>query len=364
MSNQNSFKALGLSCLLLVLAGCTNTQVGSITISPAAPALASGQTVQLTATGNIGHGAHPTGSQNVTDQATWASSTPSVATVSSTGLVTGVGSGTTTITATMAGPVIGSVTLTVTGGASSAEALVSIAVLPASITDDDLNGTGQFLAYGTFSTPPTVMDITNGYTRNGVFTPVTWISGAQTIFPIDSAGAPGETGGLVTADGSGTADIYAVAANQDGTLVLSPSSTFNCPYAAYQPANGTTPAVQGTCNPETEAPGLLVTLTVFNAGLNTTNWLITAPSATGTPDVIHCGGSTEVAAPGGSVCTATYPVRTVITLTAPAEPGVSFGGWSSNCTSTTVTAAGPNTCTVTLGAADSPSNQSVGAIFN
>jgi hypothetical protein len=123
----------------------------------------------------------------------------------------------------------------------------------------------------------------------------------------------------------------------------------------------------GSCNQYTIAPGLLVTLTVYNEGLNTTGWLITAPSATGTQDVIHCGpGSTS----GGSVCSATYPVGTTVTLTAPAETGVSFGGWSWNCEEQgTISAAGPNSCTVYLGATDPvttlpSSNVSVGAIFN
>jgi hypothetical protein len=123
----------------------------------------------------------------------------------------------------------------------------------------------------------------------------------------------------------------------------------------------------GTCNEYTIAPGLLVTLTVYNAGLNTTNWLVTAPSATNTPDVIHCGPGS---ASGGSVCMATYPVGTTIILTAPAQAGVAFGGWSWNCEDTApVTADGPNSCTVYLGAIDSVtdnpvSNVSVGAVFN
>ncbi len=72
------------------------------------------------------------------------------------------------------------------------------------------------------------------------------------------------------------------------------------------------------------------TLTVYNEGLNTTNWLVTAPSATGTPDVIHCGPGSNGAGFGGSVCVATYPVGTTVTLTAPAGSGA-FGGWSYNC---------------------------------
>jgi hypothetical protein len=102
--------------------------------------------------------------------------------------------------------------------------------------------------------------------------------------------------------------------------------------------------------------------------------LITGPSATGTLNVIHCGPGWDADGnTGGSVCTATYPVGTTVTLTAPAQTGVAFGGWSYNCTGTApVTAAGPNSCTITLTgtpatvAGDNPGsvNATVGAIFN
>jgi hypothetical protein len=55
-----------------------------------------------------------------------------------------------------------------------------------------------------------------------------------------------------------------------------------------------------------------------------------------------------------------YPAGTVVTLTAPAESGVNFGGWSYNCIPTgAISAAGPNSCQVTLNGDDT-----VGAIFN
>jgi hypothetical protein len=199
--------------------------------------------------------------------------------------------------------------------------------------------------------------------------PVNWISATPSVFPVNSSGAAGATAGLVTAEGSGNAVIYATATNPDGTLVYSPTVAFNCPLVLPTYNTATPPVMTdaGSCNQYTIAPGLLVTLTVYNEGLNTTGWLITAPSATGTQDVIHCGpGSTS----GGSVCSATYPVGTTVTLTAPAETGVSFGGWSWNCEEQgTISAAGPNSCTVYLGATDPvttlpSSNVSVGAIFN
>jgi hypothetical protein len=103
-------------------------------------------------------------------------------------------------------------------------------------------------------------------------------------------------------------------------------------------------------------------VTVYNQGLNTTEWQVTAPSATGTPDVIHCGpGWAAAGGTGGSVCVATYPIGTTVILTAPAGAG-SFGGWSSNCTPSPnpPNAAGPNTCTIV----PTTTNESVGAIFN
>jgi len=374
MRDRSLFGALVLTVVTLIVGGCTGPQgLDSIKISPASQSLTVGQTAQYTAVGTYGNAKHLS-SKALTSGVNWTSNTTSVATIDSNGVVSAVGAGTTTITATAQaynGPTTASATLTVTapaGGPVSGQDLLSIVVLPGSITTLNLLGTGQFLAYGTFSTPPLVQDITNGINHNGYVAPVKWISDAPFIFPVSSYGAPGTTGatgGLATAVGSGNANIYAVAANPDGTLVYSPSVTFNCPYAPYDPGDPTaTPPVQptlGSCNDHTIASGLLVTLTVFNAGLNTSNWLLTAPSATGTPNVINCGPAVTPT----SVCTATYPLGTTVTITAPAEPGVQFGGWSYNCTPILpVTAAGPNACRVTLGNNVNTSNDTVGAIFN
>src|SRR5580658_3643580 len=65
MFNRYRLGALGLVSLFFSITGCVNTQVGSISITPATPSVATGQTVQLTATGTVGHGSHPASSQNV-----------------------------------------------------------------------------------------------------------------------------------------------------------------------------------------------------------------------------------------------------------------------------------------------------------
>src|SRR5439155_778674 len=69
--------------------------VTSVAISPATASLRVGQTVQLTATPRDSAGTALTGRP-----VTWASSTPSVATVNGSGLVTGVTPGSATMTAT------------------------------------------------------------------------------------------------------------------------------------------------------------------------------------------------------------------------------------------------------------------------
>jgi uncharacterized protein YjdB len=549
MFGRDCFKVLGLVCLLLPFTGCTNTQVGTIQVSPATDSLTVGQTVQFSATGIIAHGSHPSSSQDVTNEVTWTSNTPAVATITSTGKATAVGAGTATISATMAGStgatatitvtgsggttgggtlvslaiipgtqsvaapaqttqfiaigttssgateditsqvtwsssskqiatitvgglataqsqgtatitaiatvsgsavVTGTATFTVTGGTTEAitgltitpssqsvsasgqtaqfiaigtegstglqkdvtsspgiqwsssvptiakvdastglvtgvsagnstitaiwtnsdgtvasstatvtatataapEPLLSLQIIPSSITVGNLQGTGNFIAIGTFSTSPSVRDLTNS---------VTWLSSAPNIFPVDSdAGVvnPGAPGGIVTAYGTGTAVIIAEATDATTGSIQTATATFNCPLIIP------TSTTAGSCYPGSEASDLLSTVTVYNEGLNTTNWLVTAPSATGTPNVIHCGpgSSTSTGNSTGSVCVATYPIGTAVVLTAPEQSGVTFGGWSSNCTPkpNPPVATGKNTCTLI----PTTYNETVGAIFN
>src|SRR6185312_13878603 len=118
----------------------TATTLQSIAVTPANPSITKGATQQFTATGTFSDNS----TQNLTSQVTWTSATPAVATISSTGLATGVAIGTSSISAALSG-VTGSTVLTVT-----AATLQSIAVTPAnpSITK---GATQQFTATGTFS---------------------------------------------------------------------------------------------------------------------------------------------------------------------------------------------------------------------
>lgn len=369
MFDRSCSKALILTVLMLPIAGCGTSLVDSIAVTPSSQSAGVGQTAQFTATGTYSHGSHPSSTQNLTNTATWTSSAPAVATVNAQGVATADSAGTTTISASVNGfngVVSGSATLTVTGTGTSTgqggNVLVSLTIIPSSITVDNLQDTGQFLAVGTFSQAPYVQDLTNS-------TSLTWISSEPDVFPVDNSNGTntGTTGGIVTAYGSGSANIiaeatYCTTPNDPSTCTIqTASATFSCPLVEPPPP-GSPSQTPGTCYPGSQAPALNATITIYNEGLNATNWLVTAPSATGTPDVIHCGpGWTGT---GGSVCSAAYPIGNTVVLTAPAGAG-NFGGWSSSCSSVSPnpsTAAGPNTCTVVL--SDSNTNVTIGAIFN
>lgn len=342
--------------------GGTTEEFTAVTIIPTSQAVsASGQTGQFIALATSGTSGLE---EDVTNspQLTWLSSIPSVATVSTglasgNGLATGVSQGTSTITAELKNPDgslvsnFSTVQVTLT---PAPEPLLSLQIIPSSITVGNLLDNGQFLAIGTYSTPPTTRDLTNS---------VQWLTSAPSVFPVNTNGTGSPSGGanagIVTAYGNGSATIIAEATGPTtgnppvpGTIQTA-TATFSCPLVLP------TPTTAGSCFPGSEASSLLSTLTIYNEGLNTTNWLVTASSATGTPNVLHCGPGSTGAGLGGSVCVATYPVGSTITLTAPAGAGA-FGGWSYNCVPTSaVTAAGPNSCQVTLTFDDT-----VGAIFN
>jgi hypothetical protein len=392
MFNRFCFGALLIACLAVPFTGCNITAgLDSIQVTPATNPLVVGNTVQLTATGTYGNKAHLT--TGPVAGVTWTSANTSVAIVGpctsgATGCPTGglvagevlaEGNGPTTITATAQGfngQVSSTVSVTVTGGTGtgpvSSEGLVSLTIIPSSITVGGLQDTGNFIAIGTYTTAPQVRDVTNS---------AVWLSSFPNVFPVNSntGGNAGATAGIVTAYGAGTNDtIIAEIVDPVTKSIQYATASFSCPYVAPCPCskaegceveitacpNG---PVAGSCFPTSQGTSLLSTVTIYNEGLNNTNWVVTAPSATGTPNVIHCGPGWSGA--GGSVCVGTYPFNTPITLTAtqPAGSTGTFGGWSLNClppygliNPNPSTAAGPNTCTLV----PTTSSETVGVIFN
>ena len=376
------------SASFTVLAGATQ-QYTSVTILPSSQTITSGGTGKFIALATSG----TTGLiEDVTSNPalTWSTSIPAIATISSSGVALGQSAGTTSVTALLntGGSNVVSATADVTvSSGTPPEDILSLTIIPSTISVDNFYLTGQFLAIATYSSAPYVQDVTNSAST-------TWISTEPELFPIDtnSGGNSGASAGLVTAYASGGAVIVAETTNSDKTIQTA-TATFNCPEVLPEPG-----VTNPSCYPnEPPAATLLATLTVYNEGLNTKNWLVTAPSATGTPDVIHCGPAWVPTAqqPGtGSVCTATYPMN----ITTPAgTPGIvltatggAFGGWSYNCIPSDAngkyltgtnpyTAAGPNYCVLPFEASYTYTdpitqqlitvtvdgiNQTVGAIFN
>src|SRR5947208_5526910 len=173
--------------------------VASVRVSPASASLPVGQTLQLTATPQ-----DSAGNALTARPVTWTSSNPSVATVSTSGRVTGGTAGSATITATSEGKT-GSATVTVT-----LAPVASVAVSPATTTVP---------AKGTVQLSVTLKDA-NGSTLTG--RTVAWTSSAPTIATVSSSG-------LVTdvAD-AGTVTITATSEGKSGTsavTVQAPSPT-------------------------------------------------------------------------------------------------------------------------------------------
>jgi hypothetical protein len=335
-----------------VLGGSTETYT-ALTIYPTSQAAtAPAQNSQFFVLGTQGS----TGLQfDVTSLVQWCSSNATVASIDSLvagsatcknvvgpspGQATALGSGNTTFTAIYTNPdnskLTASAGYTVTIGAAQ-EPLISINVIPNALQVYDKGQTAQFLAFGTYSTTPTVRDLTNQ---------VSWYTSSPELATVDTTGVTGETGGLATSMGyTGTAFIYAQMSNPDGTIVISNPVQFTCEDPKTE-----------VCDPG-PATVLLATLTVYNAGENQTTWLITAPDDQGNPDLIHCGPGSELTGKGNSVCTGTYAAGTVVTLSA-SPFNAYFGGWSSNCDSAPNTPNLTQTCSFTLNG-----DTSVGAIF-
>jgi uncharacterized protein YjdB len=197
---------LAFAVLLLVAfgAGCrgffVQPTLSSIAVGPAAPTIETGSTnntVQMTAFGTFNDGS--TGNPSVV----WSSSEPSIATVSTGGLVTSVATGTSTITATAnINPTIsGSQTVTVTVGC-----ITSIILNPAGVVTLSAGGVNNTQAYtAKANTCNGQIDITDT---------ATWTSSNTSAATVNV--------GLVTAVAAGTTNITAAAGN-----IISPASVVN-----------------------------------------------------------------------------------------------------------------------------------------
>lgn len=139
--------AFAAALLSLALTAAAQSELQSILVTPEAPILAEGETLQLSAMGSGGG----EGTEDLTDRVTWSSSSPEVATVSASGRVTAVAPGAVTITATL-GSVSGKTEVTVPGLRAAADPLLTAAA--------GGGGPNEIVAENQLpGTPPSVWDI-------------------------------------------------------------------------------------------------------------------------------------------------------------------------------------------------------------
>ena len=199
----NSDQSIATGTGTFTIVGGTTEAVTALTVYPPTQALTQAQQTQFFVIGTQGS----TGLQvDETAGVAWTSSDLNVATIGTTGdgtpgLATAVGAGTTTITATFTNPdksvVVNTATLSVTIGAAQ-EPLLSINVVPTASQVSNKGMTTQFLAFGTYSTNPTVRDITNS---------VTWVSTSPEVAEVDSCGAASSGPGIGVCPSGGTGPV-------------------------------------------------------------------------------------------------------------------------------------------------------------
>src|SRR6266550_1955814 len=173
----------------------TTVPVASVAVSPTTASIGVGQTVQLAAMPKDSAGAALTGRT-----VTWTSSNTSVATVSSSGLVSGAAQGSATITATSEGKT-STAAITVT-----TVPVASVAVSPATASLQ-VGQTAQLTA--------TLKDSAGG-TLTG--RPVTWASSNASVATVSSSG-------LVKGIAAGTATITATSEGKAGRAAATVSQT-------------------------------------------------------------------------------------------------------------------------------------------
>jgi uncharacterized protein YjdB len=277
----------------------TAPTISAISVTPEGMTLPIGIGQQFTATAIYSDGS----SADLTNGVLWTSSTPTVATIDSTGLASMLGAGTTTVTATV-GSLTDSTSVTVV-----AANLTSISVSP-STASLALGTEQQFTATGTFD---------DGSTQ--VLPSVQWSSSAQNVLTVSSTG-------LGTAIVAGTSTVTATSGSISGTASVTVSSA-TLVSLAIAPANSTMPdeankqfTATGTFSDSTTQD--LTQLVLWKSS----NPAVAIINASGLVTSVATGSSTIQASFGSVVQSTTLTVSNValasIAIT-PASPTISKG---------------------------------------
>jgi hypothetical protein len=230
----------------------------SISVGPSSANIVEGATQQFTATGTYGNGS----TANVSPTASWTVATPSIATINSSGLTTGVAAGSTMVTASLSG-IRGNAPLNVT----AAVRLTSISVTPSSASIA-AGSAQQFTATGTYS---------DGSTAN-VSSSASWTVATPAVATINSSGlSTGVASGssMVTASLSGiggnasinvtaTVALTSISVTPSGASIAAGATQQFTAMASYN--NGLTANVSSTASWTAAIPAVA---TINSSGLST-----------------------------------------------------------------------------------------------
>lgn len=273
----------------------TTVPVASVVVSPASANVAVGGTQQLTATTLDANGSPLTGRT-----ITWASNATAVATVSGSGLVSGVAAGSATITATSEGK-SGTSAITV-----NPAPVASVTVAPASATVA-VGGAQQLTA--------TTLDA-NGNPLTG--RTITWTTNASAVATVDA-------NGLVTGVAAGSATITATSEGKSGSsaiTVLTPVASVSVSPASATVSVGSTVQLSATALDGNGAP-----VAGWPVSWASGNPAVATVSASGFVTAVGGGSVTITATSGGKSGTSaiTVPVPVASVTVSPASATVAVG---------------------------------------
>jgi uncharacterized protein YjdB len=296
------------------ISGSTTLTVTSATllaleVTPTKPSIAIGRNQQFMATGIFSDNT----AQDLTTQAAWTSSMPTIATVgASDGLASSVGAGTTTITATFGGK-SGSTVLQVTN---------------AVLEDIDIEPAAPSIALGT-SQQFTAMGIYSDGNKEDLTTAVSWSSDNTAVATVSNT--PGSIG-LANSSGTGSATITATLGGMTGSTILTVGSA-TLVAIEVTPTNPSTPvglpqqfSASGTFSDGNTQD--LTTQVIWSSSNMGIAQISNADGSNGLATNVAPGQTTITASYGGISGTTTFTVTSAtlssITIT-PAAPQIALG---------------------------------------
>ena len=292
-----SLAIAGLGCQGLPAASPTTSTktLSAIAVTPSTMSMKLGGAQQFTATATYNDGS----TANVSSTASWTSSAPAFAKISTSGNATALAAGSATITAALKG-VSGTATLTV-----QPKSLTAIAIAPSSASLM-IGGAQQFTATGTYN---------DGSTAN-VTSSVSWSSSTP---PVATVNATGEATAVAAGSSAITAALNGASGTATLTVLAKSLSGISVAPSAANLAIGVTQQFTATGNYNDGSIANVTSLATWTSS----SPAVAAINSTGLATGIAAGSSTIRASLSGFSSTAALTVATVTSiLVSPASPTI------------------------------------------